>query len=145
MNRKYIIIVIFVLGIIIFWIFFKNDETEEFNILETNDATLELGIVETNNVNKNELGENKIKIHITGEVNNQGIIEINEGERIADAIEKAGGLTIKADVSKVNLAYVLEDGQKLYIPSIDDNNFNEIDIGSGENVIVGNDQKSREN
>lgn len=42
------------------------------------------------------------------------------GSRISDAIEKAGGLTASADVSKINLAYILEDGEKLYIPSIND-------------------------
>lgn len=42
------------------------------------------------------------------------------GSRISDAIEKAGGLTTLADVSKINLAYILEDGEKLYIPSIND-------------------------
>lgn len=64
--------------------------------------------------------EEKIKIHILGEVNYNGILELIVGSRISDAIEKAGGLTTLADVSKINLAYILEDGEKLYIPSIND-------------------------
>ena len=66
--------------------------------------------------------DNKIKIHILGAVNYNGIIELESGSRISDAIEIAGGLTEIADVSKVNLAYVLEDGEKLYIPTIHDEN-----------------------
>ena len=37
-----------------------------------------------------------------------------------DAIEKAGGITGNGDLSKVNLAYKLLDGQKVYIPSFND-------------------------
>ena len=34
-----------------------------------------------------------------------------------DAIDKAGGLLEEADIKSVNLAYVLQDGEKIYIPS----------------------------
>ncbi len=56
-------------------------------------------------------------MHITGCVENEGIVTLNEGARIADAIKKAGGLTIDANMKNVNLAYKLKDGQKIYIPS----------------------------
>ena len=65
----------------------------------------------------------KIKVYITGEVVNEGVIELEEGSRIVDAIEKAGGMTENANIKHVNLAYELEDGQKIYIPNI-----NEIDV-----------------
>lgn len=61
--------------------------------------------------------EEKIIIYITGEVNKEGVIELPEGSRIADAIEKAEGVTENANLKKVNLAYALEDGQKIYIPN----------------------------
>lgn len=32
----------------------------------------------------------------------------------------AGGATTEADLSKINLAYLLEDGMKIYVPSIND-------------------------
>ena len=38
-----------------------------------------------------------------------GIVKLDEGSRIEDAINKAGGLTEDADISKVNLAYILQD------------------------------------
>ena len=41
---------------------------------------------------------------------------MQEGDRISSAIEKAGGTTEEADMSKINLAYELEDGMKIYIP-----------------------------
>ena len=66
---------------------------------------------------KSEGTEDKIKVYITGEVKNQGVIELDAGSRIVDAIEKAGGQTEQANIQNVNLAYELEDGQKIYIPN----------------------------
>ena len=54
---------------------------------------------------------------ITGEVKKEGVIHLNKGDRIIDAIKKAGGETKQADLSQVNLAYELQDGQKIYIPN----------------------------
>ena len=59
-----------------------------------------------------------IKIHISGEVKYNGVIELDKGARIDDAIKFAGGLTENADISEVSLAYELSDGQKLHIPTV---------------------------
>ncbi len=67
-----------------------------------------------------------IKVYVTGEVKNQGVIELEKGSRIVDAIEKAGGQTEEANLKNVNLAYELEDGQKIYIPNKSEENTNEI-------------------
>ena len=67
-----------------------------------------------------------IKVFVTGEVKNQGVIELEQGSRIVDAIEKAGGQTEEANLKNVNLAYELEDGQKIYIPNKSEENTNEI-------------------
>ena len=74
--------------------------------------------------------EKILKAVITGEVKNQGVIELEEGDRIADAIEKAGGQTEQASLKNVNLAYQLEDGQKIYIPNVNDNETEIIDDGA---------------
>lgn len=81
-------------------------------------------------------GEEKIYVYITGEVNAPGVVILNENSRIVDAINSAGGTTAKADISKVNLVYVLEDGMKINIPDSDDlkNNpdFEYITMSSGD-------------
>lgn len=98
---------------------------------------------ETKNENKiennvNEL-EGKIVVHITGAVKKTGILVLPEGARIADAIRAAEGTTKDADLEEVNLAYTLEDGQKLYIPKKQDKTKIEekvyITSESGNNVI----------
>ena len=59
-----------------------------------------------------------------------------------DAIEKAGGQTEEANLKNVNLAYELEDGQKIYIPNKSEENTNEItddgvtEIDSKENDTI---------
>ena len=91
--------------------------------------------------------EGKIVVHITGEVKNKGILILSEGARIADAIEKAGGETKEADLDEVNLAYILQDGQKIYIPNKKDkeNQENKVYITkeSGNNVIIENGEESK--
>lgn|SRR5699024_6444619 len=59
-----------------------------------------------------------IMIHISGQVHVPGIIQLNSGERLIDAIELAGGLKKDADLDKINLARKLSDEDKIYIPAI---------------------------
>jgi len=90
---------------------------------------------------KTKIQEESIIIHITGAVAKEGVFAVYEGSRIADVIEEAGGVKVDSDLSKVNLAYKVSDGQKIYIPSIyDEEKDKEIvsDTG-GENVIVDGD------
>ena len=95
------------------------------------------GVRETNDL------EGKIIVHITGEVKNTGILVLKEEARIADAIESAGGATEEADLNKINLAYTLKDGQKIYIPNKEDEeNIEYITEGSGNNVSVENGDES---
>lgn len=59
----------------------------------------------------------KIYVHIEGCIYNPGIVEVEYGTRIYELIELAGGETEEADLSKVNLASVLKDEQKVVIPA----------------------------
>lgn len=76
----------------------------------------------------------KIFVYVTGEVNNPGVVILDEGSRIADAINAAGGTTSKANISKINLVYVLDDGMKVNIPNNNDlkNEFEYITKSSGD-------------
>ena len=102
------VIVIIVISIIAIKIIDKHYEKNQ----KTNTSIEQL--IENN---ESENTKENIKIYITGEVQKEGVIELETGSRIADAIEKAGGLTDKANIKNVNLAYELQDGQKIYIPN----------------------------
>ncbi len=58
-----------------------------------------------------------IFVHVAGEVKNPGIVELASGERVALAIEKAGGATENALLDSINLAKKCEDGEQIVIPS----------------------------
>lgn len=73
-----------------------------------------------NEIKVEESSKNLIYVYVAGEVNNPSVVELEEGQRVADAIEKAGGLTDSGEIKNINLAYKLQDGEKLYIPSLDE-------------------------
>lgn len=101
----------------------------------------EIIIENIESIEEEEVIEEKIAIHMTGCVKNPGIIELKEGERIDDAIQLAGGLTEEADLTNVNLAYKVEDGQKIYIPSIHDIEEKEI-IQENQEEIFGKENET---
>lgn len=79
--------------------------------------------------------ENKnIFIEIAGAVENPGVYEVAQGSRVDALFIIAGGLSSKADrkwVEKnINKASVVKDGQKIYIPKIDES-LNDISINYG--------------
>lgn len=119
------IIIIFIIGIFLI--------TKDKNVENEYQQYI---VDENEEVEEKDIEKEKIKIHVIGEVQNTGMIELDEGARISDIIEAAGGSTENADLSKVNLAYEVEDGQKVYIPSINDERVKQyVTNGSGEGVV----------
>lgn len=59
-------------------------------------------------------------VHICGEVNNPGVYEMEEGQRIYQVVERAGGYTDAAAADYLNLAGVVSDGMKLIVPKMID-------------------------
>jgi competence protein ComEA len=57
-----------------------------------------------------------IIVDVAGEVAQPGVYEFNEGDRVIDAIERAGGQLPKADLSLLNLAAPLTDGTQILVP-----------------------------
>lgn len=143
-NKKTIILGCSLVGIIIMIILFFCFDNNGFENSNKDDLEIyDIALIEGNE-NNDEKIENKIskiKVHITGEVLKQGLIELDEGSRIADAINEAGNITEFADLSKVNLAYELSDGQKVYIPSIKDETEEYISESAGESVLEDEDVK----
>jgi len=134
-NKKiYIAICAFVICIcvIICIIIDKQNNNEEVHIESNLQELSNVQIENTSQNNTKEINKNieKIIVHVSGEVNAPNIYELKKESRIADAIEIAGGLTERADISKVNLAYTLSDGEKITIPAEGEQKINEEDIVS---------------
>ncbi|WP_245627348.1 ComEA family DNA-binding protein, partial [Kribbia dieselivorans] len=58
----------------------------------------------------------KVVVHVTGQVRRPGIVTLAATDRVADAIEKAGGVKSPADTAAINLAQVVSDGQQIVVP-----------------------------
>ena len=125
-KKKIIITIILIIAVLVMFIIYlvtneKSFDEYNFNeiILEEDSKTIETVPSEVENKFQNESQANEVNeivIHITGAVKKEGIVYLREGDRVIDAIKKAGGETKEADLGQVNLAYVLSDGQKIYIP-----------------------------
>ena len=59
----------------------------------------------------------RITVHVAGEVASPGLVVVAADARVADAVAAAGGSTRAADLSLVNLAAPLRDGEQVVIPS----------------------------
>ena len=56
-------------------------------------------------------------VHVAGEVRRPGVYRVPEGARVLAAVERAGGPTADADLTLLNLAAPLQDGQQVIVPA----------------------------
>nr|WP_235841991.1 helix-hairpin-helix domain-containing protein [Neobacillus fumarioli] len=62
----------------------------------------------------------QVMVDVKGQVKLPGVYQANQGERVNDVINRAGGLTDKADQSQVNFAEHIKDEMVIYIPAKDE-------------------------
>ena len=131
LDKDYIIIGIIIITVIIFMVL-NIGKVKEFEEKETT-GNIEKNITvseeskdnkenEDNEEDKKEniSSETGIFVHIDGYVNNPGVYQLKENERTNVLIEKAGGLKNGYSIKNINLAAKLSDGDKVYIPSIEE-------------------------
>ncbi len=58
-----------------------------------------------------------VVVHVAGSVVEPGVYELQAGARVRDAVVAAGGPTDAADWNALNLAAVVADGTKVYVPA----------------------------
>lgn len=115
LKTKIIIVVGAIIIAITVGIYFYKTTKDNSEIEITEDNLTTNTAVENSNETVEE--NNTIVVHITGEVNYPGVVVLKEGARVVDAIEAGGGETDKADLGSLNLAYMLSDGEKIYVPN----------------------------
>jgi competence protein ComEA len=59
----------------------------------------------------------RLVVYVVGAVRHAGLVRLPEGARVADALERAGGPTRRADLTLVNLAAPVADGQQVVVPA----------------------------
>lgn len=135
-KKEVVLIIIFIASILFFNIKeFRFKTNRKILIEEAMDKKAESNNVEAkeNTPEKSEKeveGPKEIKVDICGAVKNQGVVIVKEGDRLIDVINKAGGLTEKADINRFNRSKYVFDGEKIIIPEKGEN----IDIEVVENI-----------
>jgi len=57
-----------------------------------------------------------VRVAVAGEVARPGTYDLPPSARIEDAVQRAGGLSVEADDSHLNLAARVTDGQRIVVP-----------------------------
>ena len=98
-KRKGAIIIVIVLAVIAIATYFGIKDTLGFEEFTDKSDELDLEIY-SNKTEEIEDAEEKIKVYVTGEVVNPGVIEINLGDRIEDAIKSCRGDNFRCKLRK---------------------------------------------
>ncbi len=141
-HIKFILIMLFVgvTGIL----FITNHDNDDIIMGEHDNTSVSTALPEpAEGENSKGSGENtevkqdevvSVFVHVCGEVVSPGVYEIGSDKRIIDLIEMAGGFTDKASEDYINLAEVVKDQTKIYIPSVDEvTNEQLVDAGTDNN------------
>lgn len=135
-NKKYKVIGSVILAIIIIVVMFvkyslggrndlKSSSEDIFIDDEIKDKSYDLPSNvsnDSNSLSQSVSNFKEIVVEIKGEVKNPNIYKLNENSIIEDLINKAGGLTEFADISKINRAEKLQDHIAIVIPNKNDPN-----------------------
>lgn len=87
----------------------ENGFTEDIQISERTDK-------QAGDDTEEEMSVSRIYVDISGQVKRPGVYQVDEGTRMFEVIEEAGGLLSTAQIDQVNQAEVVTDGQKIVIP-----------------------------
>jgi len=143
-NKKLIFIFLAALLLVIGY---YNQEGEKVTEL---DSKNNLQVLKTGSFPQNdstEPADRSIVVHLAGAVKYAGVYKLDKNDRLVDLIKAAGGLTENADLTKLNLAKKLFDGQKLIVADKSKNNeFKKIgnsNIESTEEIVIGNYSNSK--
>ncbi|MFK4305893.1 competence protein ComEA [Bacillus sp. RC240] len=114
--KKWLGLVI-IIGTLIFLFFWKTNQQTERSLITT-----EVQVKDVEKKSKPKVLDTReqkkiIIIDVKGAVFKEGVYEMKEGDRVKEAVEKAGGLLPDADVKKVNLAQMVQDQMLLYVPN----------------------------
>lgn len=82
------------------------------------DATTENSSDTTETLQHKVTNESFIYVYVCGEVEEPGVYPLNQGARICDALNLAGGVTKEGNPEALPQAECVTDGQTIYVPSV---------------------------
>lgn len=116
-KYKKIIFILLIIIIIVIIQIINKDKSNKTNIIKAAENIIEIEkpVIEQNKETTPSYEQKKIKIDIKGEVLNPGVYELNEGDRVIEAVNISGGLTNDADTTLINLSKNLKDEMVIII------------------------------
>ncbi|GCF71214.1 helix-hairpin-helix domain-containing protein [Bacillus paranthracis] len=106
-----------IIGTVLFLIFWTTNEHTERSVIATDVQAKDIEKKSKPKISDTKQQKKIIVIDMKGAVVKEGVYEMKEGDRVKDAIEKAGGFLPEADRMKVNLAQMVQDQMILYVPN----------------------------
>ena len=79
-----------------------------------------------------EREEKSVWVYVCGQVQNPGVYVLKQGSRVCDVFAMAGGLTKEAATDYWNQAKVLQDGEMIYVPTIEEAKERLPEAGAGD-------------
>lgn len=129
----------------------KEDEPEETVVLLEEESEKEAASEEEAEQKSAKEEETKdqqktepetIVVYVCGEVKKEGVVTLPAGSRIYQAIEMAGGVTEEAEASWLNLAEVLTDGARIYVPGKEEVSEGNLAVPEGAGSSAGSSEAS---
>jgi competence protein ComEA len=119
LTKQEQLIILFLIGILLVGLGVKHyyNRQQNIEIIPPAGATnQQIPQFATSTATSNPYSNQTIIVDIAGAVNKPGVYHLPFGSRVYDAITTAGDTTQQADVSTLNLAAVIQDGEKIVIP-----------------------------
>lgn len=94
--------------------FERSDEASASDVLAAGDASPD----DADESSAKSSSAAEVYVDVDGAVVRPGVYRLKDGARVSQAIDAAGGLTAEADVTGLNRASKITDGQKVYVPTV---------------------------
>ena len=134
-KKEYIVYIKYIAAILIviicgcIYLYQKNNNKQNDNSLQQN-IKIDIDDNAAENILKQEESsvcadisngdKDKIYVHVCGAIVNPGVYTCEADSRLFEVVELAGGFAQDADETYLNLVDKVTDGQKIYVPSIDE-------------------------
>ncbi len=112
--------------------FERSDEAGVSDVHGAGDATSD--VADESSAKSSSTAE--VYVDVDGAVVRPGVYRLKDGARVSQAIDAAGGLTAEADVTGLNRASKVADGQKIYVPKVGEQQTVSADGGADGGAVL---------
>ena len=116
-KRKYLCVICILMSVFVF-AGCEESEHSSAEVIELEEVTEAKDVTEESE--EVDVQPEVLYVYVCGQVRNPGVYKLEQGNRVTHALMAAGGMTDQAAPDYLNQAELLEDGQKLYVPTTEE-------------------------